>query len=79
MSKPLTVTAPAELLAFLFASMPEVKKTKIRTWLKFQAVMVNGRPVTQFNHPLVPGDVVAVRSDRHAVPKTILGGGLKAW
>ncbi|MDD5199475.1 MAG: RluA family pseudouridine synthase [Terrimicrobiaceae bacterium] len=79
MSKPSTVAAPAELLAYLFATMPEVKKTKIRTWLKFQAVTVNGRPVTQFNHPLVPGDVVAIRSDRYAVPKTLLGAGMQAW
>ncbi len=79
MPKPSTVSAPAELLAHLFAAWPEVKKSKIRTWLKFQAISVNGRPVTQFNHPLVPGDVVAVRSDRFAVPKTRLGGGMKAW
>lgn len=79
MFKPYTVTEPAELLPCLFAILPEVKKTKVRTWLKFQAVTVNGRPVTQFNHPLVPGDVLAIRSDRHAVPKTLLGGGMKAW
>jgi len=74
-----TIKEPAELLAYLFASMPEVKKTKIRTWLKVQAVMVNGRPVTQFNHPLVPGDVVTIRSDRFAAPKAKIGAGMKAW
>ena len=79
MPKPSTVGAPAELLAYLFATWPEVKKKQIRTWLKFQAVTVNGRPVSQFDHPLKRGDVVAVRTDRFAVPKTILGAGMKVY
>lgn len=77
MPKPLTVEAPAELLAYLFEQWPELKKKQIRTWLKFQAITVNDRPVSQFNHPLVPGDVVAVRTDRFAVPKTVLSSGMK--
>jgi 23S rRNA pseudouridine1911/1915/1917 synthase len=77
MPKPLTVEAPAELLAYLFAEWPDLKKKQIRTWLKFQAITVNGRPVSQFDHPLVPGDVVAVRSDRFAIPKTVLSSGMK--
>jgi 23S rRNA pseudouridine1911/1915/1917 synthase len=79
MPKPSHVEAPAELLAHLFTFWPEVKKKQIRTWLKFQAVTVNGRPVTQFNHPLKRGDVVAIRSDRFAVPKTVLGAGMKVY
>ena len=79
MPKPSTVGAPAELLAYLFATWPEVKKKQIRTWLKFQAVTINGRPVTQFNHPLKRGDVVAIRTDRFAVPKTVLGAGMKVY
>ena len=77
MPKPHTVEKPAELLAHLFVIWPEIKKTTVRTWLKFQAVTVNGRPISQFNHPLVPGDVVAVRTDRYAAPKTTLPGGIK--
>jgi 23S rRNA pseudouridine1911/1915/1917 synthase len=42
-------------------------------------VTVNDRPVTQFNHGLLPGDVVAVRSDRIAVPKTVLSSGMKVF
>jgi hypothetical protein len=37
------VGAPAELLASLFAVWPQEKKKRIRTWLKFQAVTVNGK------------------------------------
>lgn len=77
MPKPLTVKAPAELLAYLFEQWPELKKKQIRTWLKFQAITVNDRPVSQFDHPLAPGDVVAVRTDRFAVPKTVLSSGMK--
>lgn len=77
MPKPCTVQAPAELLAYLFEQWPELKKKQIRTWLKFQAITVNDRPVSQFDHPLAPGDVVAVRTDRFAVPKTVLKSGMK--
>lgn len=79
MPKPSTVRENAELLAYCFTAWPETKKTQVRTWLKFQAITVNGRPISQFNHPLVPGDVVAVRTDRFAVPKTVLTGGLKIY
>lgn len=79
MPKPSTVDKSAELLAYLFATWPEVKRKQVRTWLKFQAVTVNDRPVTQFNHSLRPGDVVAIRSDRFAVPKTILASGMKVF
>jgi len=77
--KSCTVAAPAELLAFLFAQWPDLKKKQIRNWLKFQAVTVNGRPVSQFNHPLAVGDTVAIRSDRFAVPKTSLASGMKIY
>jgi 23S rRNA pseudouridine1911/1915/1917 synthase len=79
MSKPRTVEKPAELLAYLFATWPEVKRKQVRTWLKFQAVTVNGRAITQFNHPLLPGDVVAIRTDRFAIPKTMLAAGIKVY
>lgn len=79
MPKPSTVEKPAELLAYLFATWPGVKRKQVRTWLKFQAVTVNDRPVTQFDHSLRPGDVVAIRSDRFAVPKTVLASGMKVF
>ncbi len=79
MPKPSTVQEPAPLLAYLFATWPDEKKKQIRTWLKFQAVTVNGRPVSQFDHALKRGDVVAVRSDRFAVPKSSLGAGMKVF
>ena len=71
------VTRPGPLLASLFAAWPDEKKKQIRTWLKFQAITVNDRPVSQFDHPLRAGDTVAVRTDRFAAPKTRLASGLK--
>ncbi len=56
------VEDPAELLAFVFAKCPDVKKTKLRQWLKHGAVQVNGRSLTQFNYPLKPGDEVSLSS-----------------
>ncbi len=79
MPHPFQVHHPAPLLTSLFSAWPEEKKKQIRTWLKFQAITVNGRPVSQFNHPLKPGDQVAVRTDRFATPKTRLSSGLKIY
>jgi 23S rRNA pseudouridine1911/1915/1917 synthase len=59
-----TVSDPAPLLPFLFAAWPEVKKTKVRQWLKYGAVTVNGRPVTKHDHPLKQGDVIAIRPEK---------------
>ena len=79
MPKPSTVTCQAELLAYCFAIWPELKKKQIRTWLKYQAITVNGRAISQFNHPLHPGDIVAVRNDRFATPRSVVGSGIRVF
>ncbi|MDA0832999.1 MAG: RluA family pseudouridine synthase [Planctomycetota bacterium] len=55
-----TVEHPAELLAFLFACRPEVKRTKIRQWLKYGSVQVNGEAITHSKHLLQAGDQVSI-------------------
>ena len=77
MYKPRTVEQPAGLLPYLFAAWPLAKKKQVRTWLKHGAVIVNGRIMTQFDHALRAGDVVAIRPDRNAPPDTIIPGGIK--
>jgi len=72
-----TVTAPAELLAYLFEAWPETKKKQVRTWLKFGSVAVNGKVVTQFDHKLKPGDTVAIRPKGMAAPETALPNGIR--
>ncbi len=79
MPNPFIISQPGPLLEQMFSAWPNEKKKQIRTWLKFQAVTVNGRPVSQFNHPLAIGDTVSIRSDRFAIPKTTLPSGIKIF
>ncbi len=52
------------LLDFLFASMPQRKRTNVKELLKHRQVAVGALPVTQFDHPLAPGDEVRVNLTR---------------
>lgn len=72
-----TVDHAAELLAFLFARRPEVKRTKVRQWLKFGSVQVNGRAVTRSNHPLQTGDLVSIRAKDDVQAEALLPPGMK--
>ena len=72
-----TVEHPAELLAFLFACRPEVKRTKVRQWLKHGSVQVNGRSVTRSNHPLQTGDMVSIRTKDEVLAEGLLPAGMK--
>ena len=67
----------AELLAFLFAWRPDVKRTRVRQWLKHGAVHVNDRSVTQATHALQAGDVVSIRVKGDAGSKGLLPPGIK--
>ncbi|HEY0255919.1 MAG TPA: pseudouridine synthase, partial [Candidatus Methylacidiphilales bacterium] len=72
-----TVTQPSGLLAYLFETWPEAKKKQVRAWLKFGSVAVNGRVITQFDHPLKPGDKVLIRPKAFAAPETKLASGIR--
>jgi len=67
-----TVEQPGELLAFLFARNPEVKRTTVRQWLKHGSVQVNGRSTTRFNHPLRVGDSVSIRGKEEVHAESLL-------
>ncbi len=71
------VEHPAELLTFLFACCPDVKKTKVRQWLKHGSVHVNEQSVTRFDHPLQAGDVVSIRAQGEARAKSLLPSGMQ--
>ena len=77
MHAPHTVEHPAELLAFLLACRPEVKRTKLRQWLKYGSVQVNGRAVTRSNHPLQTGDLVSIRAKNEVRAEGLLPPGMK--
>lgn len=71
-----TVTEPAPLLHFLFAQFPEAKRTTVKQWLRFSGVQVNGRPVTQHDHPLQSGDVITIAPQKAPPTVTPLPAGL---
>ncbi len=72
-----TVQQPTELLSFLFACHSEVKRTKVRQWLKHGSVQVNGRAVTRSNHSLQTGDVVAIRDKGEVRAEHLLPPGMR--
>jgi len=72
-----TVEHSAELLAFLFSRNPDVKKTKVRQWLKHGAIHVNGRSTTRFNHPLEIGDSVSIRPKEEVQAQSLLPRAMK--
>jgi 23S rRNA pseudouridine1911/1915/1917 synthase len=61
-----TVAESTTLLPFLFSSQPEVKRTKVRQWLKVGAIVVNEAPTTKFDLVLNPGDVVSIHPSKSA-------------
>jgi 23S rRNA pseudouridine1911/1915/1917 synthase len=71
------VERPAELLAYLLATRPEVKRAKLRQWLKHGSIHVNGRSITRFDHALQIGDVVSIRTKKEVVANALLPPALK--
>lgn len=76
MPTPRTVEQATPLLAWLFAAWPDAKRNTVRDWLKGRYVEVNGQVISQFDHALQPGDVVAIRSQPQTAPDTRLPGGI---
>jgi 23S rRNA pseudouridine1911/1915/1917 synthase len=63
-STTLTVTEPAQLMAFLIAQLPHKNRNNIKSLLSNKQVLIDGKVYTQFNHPLQPGQVVTVAANR---------------
>ncbi|OYW76686.1 MAG: hypothetical protein B7Z37_07745 [Verrucomicrobia bacterium 12-59-8] len=59
-----TVTVTAELLPFLFESWPDMKRTRLKQWLKYGSVRVNDHAVTRHDHKLKPGDKITIKVER---------------
>lgn len=59
-----TVTSAVELLPFLFENWPDMKRTRLKQWLKFGSVRVNDHAVTRHDHPLKPGDKITIKVER---------------
>lgn len=59
-----TPAGETRLLDFLFASMPERKRTNVKELLRHNQVKVNEEVTTQFDTPLAPADTVYVNLTR---------------
>ena len=59
-----TVTTAIELLPFLFENWTDMKRTRIKQWLKFGSVRVNDHAVTRHDHKLKPGDKITIKVER---------------
>lgn len=77
MPRTLSVSQPAQLQAFLFDQFPEVKRIKVKQWLKFGSVLVNGKKQSRYDHALVPGDEVEVQSVAESRAASLLPRGMK--
>ena len=67
---PVAEGAPGRLLDFLFAAMPDSRKTTVKDYLKYNQVMVDGNVTTRFDQELEPGQTVKVNtpaSSRHSI------------
>ena len=55
------VTEETELLVFLLAKITGKSRNDVKALLRDKQIYVDGQPVTQFNHPLKPEQVVEVK------------------
>lgn len=63
---------------FLFKTLKDLKKTKIKQILKFGSVRINDRVTTWYQHPLKPGDKVEILGkERASVERSKAELGLK--
>ena len=52
-------------MPFLLSSLKNRSRDNVKSLLRNRQVLVNGEPVTQFNHELIPGDTVTISAVRH--------------
>lgn len=68
-----TVTADAPLLDYLLAILPNKGRSRIKAVLRDRQVLINGQPVTQFDHPLKKGMRIEIQWQRSAAPPPMQG------
>jgi len=51
------------LMQFLIDNLKNKSRDNVKSLLRNKKVFVNGKPVTQFNHPLIPGTKVVIKWD----------------
>lgn len=68
--KTLTVRESGTLLDCLSKALAGAKKKKIRQYLKFKSVSVNGRIITRSDHSVVHGDQISIQTKPVAAEQT---------
>lgn len=61
------IAEKTELMKFLIAQLPQKNRNNIKSLLANKQVFVDGVPIKQFNHLLVPGQEIEIRWNR--IPK----------
>ncbi len=69
------VEAPQELMLFLIEKLPNKSRQTIKNMLRDKQIVVDGQPISQFNHPLSVGSSVKVELTKP--PEKISMHGLK--
>lgn len=72
-STTLTVDSDSPLLEFLRRALPDKNRNLLKAVLRDRQVLVEGRPVSQFDHALTAGQRVEVFWQRQAPPKPMQG------
>lgn len=65
------VSENAALMEFLMAQMPGKSRSKVKLLLGRKQVLVDGKPTSQFNHPLKPGQKVEISKGQPASYKSV--------
>jgi 23S rRNA pseudouridine1911/1915/1917 synthase len=61
----LEAAEPTTLMPFLLSSLTNKSRDNVKSLLRNRQVLVNGEPVTQFNHELKQGDTIVISSARN--------------
>lgn len=69
----LRVSEPAELMAFLMEKLPDHSRSSVKALLTRGQVTVDNGVVTQYNHPLQPGQSVAIDWSGSRKAETVKG------
>ncbi|MFV0439070.1 MAG: RluA family pseudouridine synthase [Desulfopila sp.] len=72
-SDTLIVAADGPLLAYLISALPGRSRNRLKAVLKARQILVDGRPIGQFDHPLRQGQKVEVQWQRNSQPVPMQG------
>lgn len=68
-----TVKSDSPLLEYLITALPHKSRNRLKAVLKSHQVLIDGQPVTQFDHPVKKGQQLEVQWQRSAQPVPMQG------